>query len=221
MPTGPILTPASEANRLASAQAVARHLHILSRLAELGLDIAQDLQAQIHAATPPSLDPKAPPPHPFDLLERPENARASADLALAFARVSRAVRLSIALHDRLVKGEPAESRSPRLARPPIRETLPCEPLAEPSGADSERAGRERLFDRERLDVLPDLPVEDIIARLCAELGLSPDWLSPAAPEINAARPAKENGQALAATPRPELTPERFHSSLGEPYAPSG
>jgi hypothetical protein len=148
---------------------------ILARLAQAGLNIALDLEAQIHGLTAMAPAPGDPPPHPLDLIDGHaglQAARASADLALAFARVSRAVRLTLALAERL---ESAPAREPCAARTPAAEPSDAETLAETPGRDAERPCREDLFDRERLDTLLALPAGELIARLCADLGLPPDW----------------------------------------------
>jgi hypothetical protein len=175
MSDAPVITPPSEALRgpaSAATSVVARHCHILSALAEAGLDIALDLKAQIHALTPPPPEPDAPPLHPLDLPITVSTARASADLGLAFARVSRAVRLSIALHERLMQGEAVPRREPRTARP---DRSAIHGHQADDTETSALAAREPLFERDLADVLPEHLIEgqvdDLIAQICADLGL--------------------------------------------------
>jgi hypothetical protein len=172
MPAGPAITSAP-------ADMTAHHRLVLSRLADAGLAIALDLQAQIHATTPPTLDPAGPSPHPLDLIPPHELlalARANADLALAFARVSRAVRLSIALYDRLAKGEAGPPREARGACAPGGAVVVGPAAdAEPEADDAEglaHALHERLFEHEFPEALLNRPVSDLIAQICADLGLS-------------------------------------------------
>jgi hypothetical protein len=199
-PQPPSATPANPA---------ARHLRALDRLVEVGVAIALDLQAQIHAFTPPPPDPAKPPPHPFDLHDALAPGRASADLALAFARVSRAVRLTAALHERLSKGEGAGPDAGCAQRVRLAPTPPTESSTEATETDTERACRERLFDRERPDIAPDGPVDEIIAQICVDLGLPPDWTdtldTPAAPCAQpdpASAPAQPYAVAAPNTPTP-------------------
>jgi hypothetical protein len=158
----------------AQPSAAARHMRMLSRLAEAGVNIALDLETQIHAGTPPPLDPAGPPPHPLDFID-PHSAlamaRANADLALAFARVSRAVRLCIALHDRLEKDEEVPARARRTG---AAVSAPIVPDAKSDTPDIETLAQtlqERLHDREFPETLLGRPVEELIALICAELGL--------------------------------------------------
>ena len=149
-----------------------RKLAILSELAEAGLEIALALKTRIVEAA--AAEPDA------------ESARACADLARAFDRASRAVRLSIALHDRVLKDaarpeaaptgtqETRTQRADRVRRivgriikaqsshSIIRETL-------------ETRTRERLYDPDITGDLEGRPIGELVARICDDLGLWPRW----------------------------------------------
>ena len=150
-----------------------RKLAILSELAEAGLEIALALKARIVETT--AAEPDA------------GNAKASADLARAFDRTSRAVRLSVALRDRLVKDAAAEPKPDsaredrrnraervrrivrRIARARYRDGYTRESL--------DRQTTERLFDPDITGDLEGRSIGELVARICADLGLPPRWLT--------------------------------------------
>ena len=167
--------PPSGATALDNADAwKERQLAILSELAEAGLEIAQALKARIveTAALAPDAD----------------SARACADLTRAFDRASRAVRMAIALRERLVKdaapgaqaartaAEAARSERAgrvrrivgRVAKGHFKDAAVCELL--------DRHVRERLFDADISGDLADLPIGALVAQICSDLGLAPRWL---------------------------------------------
>ncbi|MDB5432209.1 MAG: hypothetical protein JWP35_3325 [Caulobacter sp.] len=150
-----------------------RQLAILSELAEAGLEIALALKTRIVETV--ALAPDA------------DSARACADLARAFDRASRAVRMSIALRERLLKEAAGGAQAMRDAA---------------HGARNERAGRvrrivgritkgvwkdspvcelldrqvrERLFDPDISGELADRPIGALVAQICFDLGLPPGW----------------------------------------------
>jgi len=143
-----------------------RHGRILAELAELGLGLARELQAQALAAETPA--------------ER-------AEAALAFQRVGRAVRQSIALEAKLERDRVRDARAEAEARDRLRETRTAERRREARLAvekviwrtvDSERraeALRDGLTERIELesfkDDFLDGPAEAAIERLCRSLGL--------------------------------------------------
>jgi len=162
-----------------------RQRQILGELAEIGLDVARAVgrQAQAHgAAADAPVDPApGPAPAPVDAL------------ALAYARVSRAVRLTLMLQSQLIEDEAAQARA---------EAKATANAAPPTAEDIKKARIERIVERlvtaehrhdvdladeltaeaaERLDdedVYGDLmrrPISEIVARLCRDLDLSPDW----------------------------------------------
>jgi hypothetical protein len=123
------------------------------------------------------------------------------ELSLAFARVSRAVRLTVALEERVEQGAAAPARAAaeaveraqraveaeagrrRAAVASLAQDLTesVEGLIEEAAFGDEAAG-DRLYEDlcERVDRLDDAALEDrpmveLIARICADLGLEPDW----------------------------------------------
>lgn len=175
-----------------------RDLEILRELAEIGLGVAAALGRQARGA--PAAD--APPParpHPA-----PSNDDAAAPdmaaIALAYCRVSRAVRQAVLLHaklteDRRASAQAAASRAEldALERPDhvAARIAQVERIAQRvamahdesdreddlHGASIERlvAERcERLDDDDIYDVLAH-PVSETIALICRDLCLAPDW----------------------------------------------
>ena len=150
-----------------------RQLAILSELAEAGLEIALALKTRIVETAALAPDPAS--------------ASACADLARAFDRASRAVRMSIALRDRLVKDAAPGRQAARAAADNARteragrvrrivgritqgvwkDSLMCELL--------DKQVRERLFDPDISGELLDRPIGALVAQICADLGLGPDW----------------------------------------------
>ncbi|CAN7565864.1 hypothetical protein LJR225_004187 [Phenylobacterium sp. LjRoot225] len=164
----------------AQARAVAqRQLQVLGRLAEIGLSIAGALEQQVTA----------------------EGAKlAAGDAALAYARVSRAVRLSLALQSSVLEGLQALDRAAgsrlyeqrckaerdrQLRAQAHRERVDrvLDRVIEKeatSEAEGERLAGEAHERLERDDIYGDLAersVSEIIDRVCRDLGLSPDWPS--------------------------------------------
>ena len=151
-----------------------RQLAILSELAEAGLEIALALKTRIVETA--ALEPD------------PASAGACADLARAFDRVSRAVRMAIALRQRLLKdgphgGEAARTaaqeartqragRVRRIVRRVVRAEFKDGPLLEAI----DRQVAERLLDP---DITGELkaPIGALVAQICADLGLAPRWLA--------------------------------------------
>jgi len=165
---------------------IGRQLAVLGRLAEAGLNIALTIERQAMAAEAASAEAAS------------AEAAAPGDVALAYARVSRAVRLTVALQARLVKdlqaldevaarmraGERAAAARERTEREAARKAR-VERIVERLIRDETRdeAEADRLADEayERLehdDIYGDLlrkPVSEIIALVCKDLGLAPDW----------------------------------------------
>ncbi|MDB5430735.1 MAG: hypothetical protein JWP35_1851 [Caulobacter sp.] len=149
-----------------------RRLAILSELAEAGLEIALALKTRIveTAAAEPDAD----------------SARACADLTRAFDRTSRAVRMSIALRERVAKEAAAGGQAARTAADDARTHRAGRVrrivgrIAEVRYTDRatreafDSQARERLYDR---DITGDLkaPIGALVAQICADLDLSPRW----------------------------------------------
>jgi hypothetical protein len=146
-------------------------LRLLGRLAEIGLDVAETVGQQARGET---------------------EAPAKGDLSLAFARVSRAVRLTVALQQKLVDGlEAMESGRPAPkdgARPDPDYVLKArverivERTAEAEHDDDEwavdRLVRETAEGLDDIDLYGDLldrPISEIVARIARDIGLPLDW----------------------------------------------
>jgi hypothetical protein len=157
-----------------------RQLQMLGELAKIGLACARYVESQTRAEPPPP----------------------AAEIALAYARVSRPVRQAILLQSRLIAERKAAEAAPAAAPPaapepgaapsefrytPIearkaRVARIVERLAEADHPEDEAAidelmgeALDRLDDDDRYGDLLDRPVSEIVARICADLGLSPDW----------------------------------------------
>lgn len=146
-----------------------RQLDRLDRLADAGLEMAAAIAAQVKAAE--SFDAPA--------------------VAMAYARVARAVRLTLALQSRLVSDrrtrderaaaeraraeaeddESDKARVERIVERVIRAEHDDEDTVEQLGAEA----AERLDDDDLYDDLLDRPLSEIVAIICRDLGLSPDW----------------------------------------------
>jgi hypothetical protein len=174
---------------------VERQLQVLGRLAEAGLEIAVALEAQAKGGEPV----------------------AEGDLAMAYNRVARAVRQTVMLQARLIEAlrEQAEGRAGRKAAARASATRLVRGVIgdgddalgdDDGGGDAERAERLRAEAAERLERedFGDLlarPFSEVVAGICRDLGLSPDWLTLA--EDCAVAEAALRGEAeAAAEPEP-------------------
>ena len=149
-----------------------RQLALLGRLAEAGLEIAVAIERQVKSG------------EPFD----------GQAVALAYARVSRAVRLTVMLQSKLI-GElqrqktfadtiasamDAELRSLEQAGKKrlvgIVERVACTERDDPDAVERLLAEAAERLDRDDLygDVLTR-PISEIVADICRDLGLDPDW----------------------------------------------
>jgi len=145
----------------------ARHARGLAELSELGLSLARDLHACALAA---------------------EEPLAKAEVALAFHRVSRSVRQSMALEARLMRdlrrqegeagAEAVKVEKARLGARKAQVRAAVERLIW-NEAETEDAGLqlideldERLDEAALYETFADGPVEAIVARLRADLGLA-------------------------------------------------
>jgi hypothetical protein len=188
-------SPAATAADLRARAAFDQQLWMLGRLAQAGLNMALALESQALAIHPEAAGDQGPQPYgapvpaPVSLDFLPPSP---GDLALAFTRVSRAVRMTIALQARLLKAEaggphalaarapapaPAETRPQRAARAGaiVRRLIAgCEDDGFEAMELMERA-QERLADRDITGDLLDRPIPELIAGICHDLGLSPDW----------------------------------------------
>ncbi|QUD89899.1 hypothetical protein [Phenylobacterium montanum] len=165
-----------------------RHGLILQRLVEVGMTllgaVEREALARAEAVEAAMIAGRTlPPPSPQDP-------------GLSFSRISRAVRLTLALEARVAEGQVAQ---PVAAEPP-----PPRPICAEEEARMERIAErkahaqeavEKLIDAapageaealhnalaERLEDAPDeaeferAPVSRLIERICADLGVEPDW----------------------------------------------
>lgn len=177
-----ILEPATQADSPAPAEAAAgpralieRQLWVLGRLAEAGLNLALAIERQ--GTTEVTTEDAA--------------QVAQGDVALAYSRVSRAVRLTVALQARTLQdlqaldevaarrldaahGKAGRERKDRVQRI-VERVIEAEA---PSEAEVERLADEAAERLEHDDIYGDLtarPVGEIVALICRDLGLSPDW----------------------------------------------
>jgi len=158
-----------------AAASAERRLQRLDRLAEAGLEVIEALTAQAKGAGPKVVD---------------------GDVALAFSRVSRAVRMAVLLQHELAQ----DAADPPMISPMASPDAALEAEAERKTAHIGRVGRivarvamdhcgkkpERAADyayaaRERLDdddiysLVATRPVGELVAMICRDFGLQPDW----------------------------------------------
>jgi hypothetical protein len=157
--------PTPEAPNPAVARAE-RHLALLAELADIGMDLAREVRRQA--------------------LDASEDAPSAADLALTFSRVARAVRQTVALEARLAEARaepPVRSvadrwraiRRRRQVEEIVTDIIDNEPDLE---FDADRLLtdlHERLADGDEAADFADRPVGEMIARICRDLGVAPDW----------------------------------------------
>jgi len=182
----PSLTPASPED--ASIQRAERQLRMLQELAEIGMDLARALRRRVESETDTEAD--APPP------------AAGRDPADAFQRLSRAIRLTLALETKvaealraLIAGEAAAVETGRAetarrddeAQARRREATHSKVVGLVGHAiyaeidnqealwDCLDAMDERLDEDEAYEGYADRPLRETVERLCADLGLTPDW----------------------------------------------
>jgi hypothetical protein len=165
-------------------------LGMLREIAEMGMEMARDVRDQ--AMAQPAPEPPVPEPPPTKAARDPDA------LARAFARLTRAVRMTIALHTKLEEdhrrqsAETAADRARRAAaardqhrayqRAKVGRVIDAT-LDAAAGNDEDDEERERLEDewREHLLDFDDYAlggtrsIGEIIARICRDLGVTPDW----------------------------------------------
>jgi len=181
---------------------IERQLWVLEQLAEAGLNIALAVERQVLAASP---SPAAPGAAPFiadreaasDERADAADAESSAspvslgDLALAYSRAARGVRLCIALQTRLITD--AEDGAKAARKDAVTDAILDSPgrekrvqriirrVARTVHDDDAtvdwlvRQAGERLTDSDRFGDIMRLPISEIIDAICRDLNLSPDW----------------------------------------------
>jgi hypothetical protein len=188
-PTRPAVIPANAETPPCPADAAdwarpfaLRQLEMLGELAELGLDVARAVERQASG--------RAEPPVVAGPIFR-------GDIALAYARVSRAVRLTLMLQAKLIEDLKAQDAGADQARTDARPAPDgvaaerqrkarieriVERLAEAEYPDDDDAvadlmteAGERLDDEDLYGDLMHRPLSELVARLCKDLGLEPRW----------------------------------------------
>jgi hypothetical protein len=175
-----------------SRRVLDRQLEMLERLAEVGLGIAESIGRQVAA------DAES----PAEALSEPgRRAAVLGASASAFARVSRAVRQTIALQSKLISdrqafeagvvkdlAQAAKDREIRRIWDKPRQIERAERMvwriaAEENPDDLETAERlateaaEQLKDEDLYGDILTRPFSEIVAEICLDLGLEPDWNS--------------------------------------------
>jgi hypothetical protein len=232
--TQPITAAADTAPPDPSAERAVRHMRVLEELAEIGMELARSVRRQ-------ALEPGVAP--------------VQGDLGLAFSRISRAVRQTIALEARIDADQlawaakravertarraedaerQAEAEEHRIDARGAKVQRVIEQAIQAEAADADEAERlldgmcERLDDCEFCDDLADRPIGEIVARICRDLGLTPDWSrwaqegwaveeardgAPGSPYAlgRSDRPLGDNDGGGAVKVRPSRRPERASS----------
>jgi hypothetical protein len=165
---------------------IVRQLQVLGELAELGLDIARAIARQAASQAPGEAPAETPP----ETTRAPQVVKG--DISLAYARVARAVRLTLALQSRLLQDLQAwdevatrhlqggRSNAARERKARVRRILHRVIDAEVGdAADGDRLAGEVRERLEHDDIYGDVlarPVGELVAMICRDLGLSPDWI---------------------------------------------
>jgi hypothetical protein len=164
----------------------AQQLAMLQELAEIGMQMARAVRDEALAPVEPA-DEDAP--------TKPPSRFGSGDLGLVYSRIARAVRQTLALQIRVaediekvrVQGEQRRVAAIRWGmeerQREIRDYVAEAIEAEAVELKKPEREVERLLDDldERIeagdydDSLDDAPIGDIVARICADLGVIPDW----------------------------------------------
>jgi len=170
----PAEPPIPDASRCGGDDAamVERQLALLGRLAEVGLNIAIAIERQAQGAAPDARPEDSVPPEVFH-----------GDLALAFARVSRSVRMTIALQSKLIgerrRGWVEPARVPAADGREARRARVQRAIEQMAWEDHEAAeqaeGAERLEDGDEFGDILNRPDIDIVDEICRELDLAEDW----------------------------------------------
>ena len=152
-----------------------RQLQMLGELAEMGLNVARAIERQaVQAGAETGVQ----------------------DIALAYARASRAVRMTIALQAKLIgalqaleqrapfearwaeilgeaarNDHPRRARIERIARRIIKAEHPDQDQVERLADEA----AERLDDQDLYGDVLSRPISEVVALICRDLGLSPDW----------------------------------------------
>ena len=133
----------------------------LRHLVAIGMDMARMLQDQARD------------------LQGSDPGVVGADLSLRFHRISRSIRMSLALDAKLVSGFQSEMKERKAVQLTERKALAKEAVSRQVDRDTpdRELHRERSdrIEREDLEDFAGKPVSEIIAIICADLGITPDW----------------------------------------------
>ncbi len=176
--TATVAAPTSAAVGDMARTLLERQLWMLGQLAEGGLEIARAIEREATQAGSPESAPHS----------------VGAHIPMAYARVSRAVRMTILLQSKLIadlqtlEAKAAhEAAQAKLARPVLERVQKARierivgRIAGADGADEdevERLAEETAEWLDQDDLYGDIltrPVSEIIALICKDLGLTPDW----------------------------------------------
>jgi hypothetical protein len=164
-----------------------RYADGLKRLAEYGLVLAEALAGEARAKAVEAESPAVPPAE----TENPGKT----DLAQAFDRVARAVRLSFMLEERFhadfaarrqARANAAAQQAVNAAQGKRRrnraavERVVTEAIGDATGDKKERDAlgwqlKHRLDRPDMIEDLSELPINVLVARICRDLGFDPDW----------------------------------------------
>jgi hypothetical protein len=147
-----------------SSDRAERRLRILQELAEIGMDLARAVRTRALAAKDPA---------------------AAVDLGLSFSRIARAVRQTLALEARLAEERDARDRRTQAEharrRGLQRKAVVRHAVEQAIGAETDGTDREDLLDdlHERFEYedelrFADRPISEHVARICRDLGVTPD-----------------------------------------------
>ena len=160
----------------------AAQVAVLQELAEIGMQIVRAVRDEVLGPADPETSARP------SLLGK-------GDPALTYSRFAKAVRQTLALQVRVAEGlETARAEEKRRRaneaqlelqhrEEDVREYVAQAIAAEAERGDASEKEAERLLDAldERIeegrydDLLPDAPFPELIAHICADLGVSPDW----------------------------------------------
>ena len=174
-----------------AAERVARQCRILAELAEIGLRLALSLERQAAAQTPPNDGADADVPSPAEPFR--------GDLGRTFDRLTRSIRLTQMLENRIADGEVARLATAAQVRAKAAKAAQdaaadawaeaqtaavlqvVEQTLEADGQDDEiiierlRETREYLESGDEDFDIVELPTGLVIAHICKEFGVTPDW----------------------------------------------
>lgn len=176
----------AEARARAAEARTARQLAMLQELAEIGMQMARAVRDEALALAAPADEDASP---------RPPSRFGNGDLGLVYSRVARAVRQTLALETRVADGIEAarvERERDRVAairraaderQQEVRDYVTQAIEAEAAERNTPESEVERLLDDldERLDegdyadALKVAPIGELVAGICADLGVTPDW----------------------------------------------